>query len=104
MIAHPGAVSKEQTRPAVSTLIRLRIGLRRAVMVIVPVVPVVVGVLTVAVMGPVAMGRPALAAGEQTREEAGQGGGKEKAAARRLSLSEYLEELVYRDSLHNESG
>ena len=29
---------------------------------------------------------------------------KKKAAARRLSFFEYLEELVYRDSLHNESG
>jgi hypothetical protein len=30
--------------------------------------------------------------------------GKERAAARKLSFSEYLEELVYRDSLHNASG
>jgi hypothetical protein len=30
--------------------------------------------------------------------------GKERAAARKLSFSEYLEELIYRDSLHNESG
>jgi len=30
--------------------------------------------------------------------------GKEKAAARKLSFSEYLEALIYRDSLHNESG
>jgi hypothetical protein len=30
--------------------------------------------------------------------------GKEKAAARRLSFSECLEELIYRDTLHNESG
>jgi hypothetical protein len=30
--------------------------------------------------------------------------GKEKAAARKLSFSGYLEELIYRDSLHNESG
>jgi hypothetical protein len=30
--------------------------------------------------------------------------GKEKAAAQKLSFSGYLEELIYRDSLHNESG
>jgi len=30
--------------------------------------------------------------------------GKKKAAARKLSFSEYLEALIYRDSLHNESG
>ena len=30
--------------------------------------------------------------------------GKGNAAARRLSFSEYLEELIYEDSLHNESG
>ena len=30
--------------------------------------------------------------------------GKERAAARKLSFSEYLEALIYRDSLHNESG
>lgn len=30
--------------------------------------------------------------------------GKEKAAARKLSFSGYLEELIYQDSLHNESG
>ncbi len=30
--------------------------------------------------------------------------GKERAAARKLSFSEYLEELIYQDSLHNESG
>lgn len=30
--------------------------------------------------------------------------GKERAAARKLSFSEYLEELIYLDSLHNESA
>lgn len=30
--------------------------------------------------------------------------GKEKATARKLSFSGYLEVLIYRDSLHNESG
>ena len=30
--------------------------------------------------------------------------GKEKAVARNLSFSEYLEKLIYQDSLHNESG
>ena len=30
--------------------------------------------------------------------------GKERATARKLSFSVYLEELIYRDSLHNESG
>jgi len=30
--------------------------------------------------------------------------GKEKTAARKLSFSGYLEELIYRDSFHNESG
>jgi hypothetical protein len=30
--------------------------------------------------------------------------GKDKAAARKLSFSRYLEELIYRESLHNESG
>ena len=30
--------------------------------------------------------------------------GKERAAARKQSFSKYLEELIYRDSLHNEPG
>jgi hypothetical protein len=30
--------------------------------------------------------------------------GKERAAVRKLSFSEYLEALIYQDSLHNESG
>ena len=30
--------------------------------------------------------------------------GKDRAVARKLSFSAYLEELIYRDSLHNESG
>ena len=30
--------------------------------------------------------------------------GKEKAVARNLSFSKYIEELIYQDSLHNESG
>ncbi len=30
--------------------------------------------------------------------------GKERAAAKNISFSEYLEELIYRDLLHNESG
>ena len=30
--------------------------------------------------------------------------GKERATARNLSFSRYIEELIYQDSLHNESG